>query len=787
MRNAPRSGAYSLLENTHRMSFKMSKDRLSTGIIKRHPDGFGFFIPDDPMQADAYVPAQYMHGIMTHDRVECRVFQERKDRFWAKPQRLIMRHWKQVVAPVSYQSGRWIIFDSEGAWGSSVELILNQELKQQLKSQDLVVAEIVTYPDHPEGLRAQVVKILGPMAQAQLDVERIARSHHIPIEFSKETLKELKHFPTEVRDKDFANRVDLRSLPLVTIDGATAKDFDDAVYVSKNKNYYTLYVAIADVSHYVQAGTALDRDAYERGTSCYFPGAVIPMLPEILSNELCSLKPKVPRLSFVCEMQITRQGVLKAYRFYEAVIESKARLTYGLAQALMDAPRAKKAESLKQHIPEELVTPLFLSYQEMHELHPHILVAKELAEILLEKRLKEGSLDLEIPDIQVVVDAQGNPLEIIKTHRLFAHRLIEEFMLKANEATARFFEDHKVPGIYRVHESPKEEALENLALFARSLGLKIDLHASPLQVELRQAIDKVKASTRGDILANLILRSMKQAKYSAENIGHFGLNFSHYSHFTSPIRRYPDLLAHRQIKAVLNRKKTELLSQESLEQASTWLSATEQRAVKAERAVIAIKKARFIEPHQGEIFPAVVTGVTKFGIFLTLKSFEVEGLVHVDSLSKYPGSRWEFDEVHLTLTEKRSGKKFRIGDTLSVQLETAHIHDGKIDFVLAQEHKSQKIQDHKIAPQSSAKDPRLSSTQKSFDPGQKLIEALRKKGLKPSSRLLTQEGLAAPNKSKPHHTERNGPQKQTKGKSRSSKHNSSKKRRRRTAGGRGRG
>jgi ribonuclease R len=646
----------------------MSYPKKMSGIVKRHPDGFGFFIPDESSHPDAYIPFHFMNGVMTHDKVEALISEDgRKNRYWGKILSIQKRYWSQIVAPIEKHGSKYYIKDAEGAWGQNILVTVPKEFKN-IQDQDLVAVTITDYSESQKGLSATLIKKLGSIEQAQFDVERVARTQGIPFEFSQAVLKQSQKFPLEVSKKDLQGRKNLQDLNFITIDGATAQDFDDAIFVQRKKSGWTLFVAIADVSYYVEPNSPIDQEAFERGTSSYFPNFVIPMLPEILSNNLCSLRPNVTRLAFVCEMNLSQDGHLNGYQFYEASICSKARVTYGQAQEILDG----------------------ISIPGLEHVEEDIKAAYPLAQLLLDKRLDEGSLDLEMPEIQVIVNTLGDPIDIIKTRRLFAHRMIEEFMLMTNIATARFFEEHQLSGIYRVHENPKPEALKQLSDFAKSLGLSIKPQSPFLQKEIRQAISRLSHSAQSDSFSNLVLRSMKQAKYSAENTGHFGLCFTHYSHFTSPIRRYPDLIAHRVIKSYLKRKsrtseqKTQgQLNQEEMQSACTWLSSTEQRAVKAERLIVSIKKARFIQKHLGETHIGTVSSVTKFGVFVTLRQFEVEGLVHVENLSRNPQSRWEFDESHFTLTELRSGRKYSLGDELSVTLVQANIMDGKIDFILS--------------------------------------------------------------------------------------------------------
>ncbi len=677
-----------------------------TGVVKRHPDGFGFFIPDDAKHADAYVPQHIMTSIMTLDKVNAYVDKEqRKDRFSIKKIEVTQRQWVKVVGlasellPSQFKKwgAGWVrIEDREGAWGQDLVVKTGSKDTQAIVKQ-VIVAEVDSYPGDSNGFKGTLISKLGLMSDASIDIQRVIHGHHLPFEFSKKTIKQAQQYPNEVTEKDIKARKDLRQLPFVTIDGATAKDFDDAVYVTPlKKGGHKLYVAIADVSYYVPAGSPIDEEAYQRGTSSYFPNFVIPMLPEKLSNHLCSLNPKLDRLSLVCELNFDSQGKMESYEFYEAVINSQARLTYGLAQEIMDGQR-----------PHDY---LFIV--------DHLLEAKKLAEKLLALRFENGSLELELAEIQIVVDAQGLPLDIIKVHRIFAHRLIEEFMLAANIAAARLLDKSKVPALYRVHEPPKKESLQTLERFAKTFGHKTFLSDENLQKELTQLIQKLHNSPQSEIFSGLVLRSLKQAKYSHENLGHFGLAFSHYTHFTSPIRRYPDLIVHRLIKSVIKKEK----KFPSLDEVTTWgvwLSACEQRAVKAERQIQAIKKARFLEAHTGETFNGVISAVTRFGVFVLLRQFEVDGLVHRDNLSAIPHEQWEYDEQNFRLVETRSGKSYRLGDELEVVVSACHIADGKIDFTLAKHSNLAKSKDDKYD---------LASKPPHFDPEKKLREAIKKRG-----------------------------------------------------------
>lgn len=674
------------------------KKRLMEGIVKRHPDGFGFFISDDPEQPDVYIPRHDMNGIMTNDRVAIEVFPESggTGRFRGHVVRIVSRALKKVVGRFQRLNDTTaVVIDESHAWGANLKI--DSALTGGAKPGELVAVEVLTYPDESHDFTGRVVSVIGDVMDPLNDIKRVLHTQMIPVDFSQETLRQAKSLGEEVRPNDFQNRKDLRHLDFITIDGVTAKDFDDAVYVETNDRGFHLWVAIADVSHYVKPGTAIDEDAYQRGTSVYFPNYVVPMLPEALSNELCSLKPKVPRLTLVSEMQITFTGELESYTFYEAVIESKARVTYGQAQEAIDGS-----------------TP-----EPIRHVEKAILRASDLAKLLMARRFREGSLDLEVPETEMEIDAAGNPVDMIRSERLFSHRLIEELMLIANVSVARFFRDRDVPGIYRVHEEPDSDAIATLQRFLYNFGGTRVVAGGNLQKKISRALDAFAGKPQSEILHILTLRTMKQAKYSANNIGHFGLGFADYTHFTSPIRRYPDLIAHRLIKALLQIKGYRLMAEDDLQSACTMLSACEQRSVKAERQFLAIKKARFLKTRVGEEFDGIISGVAKFGVFVLLRLFDVDGLIKIENLGK---ERFEFDDENLRLLGARTGKAYSIGDPIRIIVARVDIEAGQIDFVLAQE------QPH-VQIQTSQRPPPPAKTKHSKEPLIRQIKASTSRGI----------------------------------------------------------
>jgi ribonuclease R len=632
--------------------------RESEGIVKRHPDGFGFFIPDDPEQPDVYIPRQSMTGVMTNDRVRVSIERERGgDRFRGEILQIVSRAVSRAMGQYQELSpGKGLLVDKSHGWGEDLHVSCPAHLRP--KARELVVVQIEDYPGSARGFCGQVISVIGDAADPMNDSVRMLHAHSIPLEFSQAALREADRLAPEVSERDFAGRRDLRGLPIITIDGQTAKDFDDAVSVETGARGFRLIVAIADVSHYVKEGSAIDEDAYLRGTSTYFPNFVAPMLPEKLSNELCSLKPNVPRLALVAEMNLDFQGQLQATEIYEAVIQSQARVTYGEAQEILEGGEIERFRHVADNIRR----------------------CADLAKLLMAKRFREGSLDLDLPETEIEIDEGGMPVDIMQSERLFSHRLIEELMLIANVAVAKFFKERNVEALFRIHEEPMPEAMQNFASFLKAFGYKQKLSGGHLAKKISRALEHFKNHPKEHILNMLALRSLMQAKYSPHNVGHFGLGFADYTHFTSPIRRYPDLIVHRLIKAVLYPKQGyRLMPLQELETAGTMLSACEQRSVKAERQIHSIKKARFMTQHLGEEFEGIISSVTKFGLFVLLRQFDVDGLIRVEQLG---GDRFEFDEEKLRLVARKSGMAYEIGEPLRVVVAKADIELGQIDFVL---------------------------------------------------------------------------------------------------------
>lgn len=637
-----------------------SVPRLLHGIIKRHPDGFGFFIPEDVEHPDVFIPAQAMKTAMTNDKVSITAEQERDGRFRGEIMNITDRSQKKIAGAFSVWNERYGLIKDEGkGWGKDLKIPLDKSLKA--KKGELVVARITEYPDKGEFM-GEVVEIIGDIQDALNDIKRVVVAQNIPEEFAPQTLEEAKIHAANPSEKDFVGRKDIRHINIITIDGATAKDFDDAVHVEMNGHGFHLIVAIADVSHYVKPGTSMDKDAYERGTSVYFPNFVIPMLPEALSNGLCSLNPHVPRLALVADMHFDFTGVMTESSFYEGVIESKARVTYGQAQEIIDKPDGDSETHKK-----------FAHVQE------NIMRCADLAKILMAKRFKDGSLDLEVPETELVIDGSGEPVDVIKSERLFAHRLIEEMMLAANVAVAKEFAKKDIPAIFRTHEPPDPLKIAILEKFMATFGGQVHLSGDRLQKKLTKALHEFKNEVQAQVIHMLTLRSMSQARYTLENIGHFGLGFDFYTHFTSPIRRYPDLIVHRLLKNIIGIGGYRLMAEEDVQTAGTWLSACEQRSAKAERQIQAIKKARFMKRLVGQEFDGMISSVTKFGVFVLLREYNIDGLIRLDDLG---GDNWQFDEENLRLVAKRSGASYNLGDRVRVTVNSTDIESGQVNFLL---------------------------------------------------------------------------------------------------------
>ena len=675
------------------------------GTVQGHRDGHGFVIRDDA-QGDIFLPPNEMRAVLHKDRVRGRIVrQDRRGRPEGRVVEIIERPVQPLIGRLLQESGVWLVAPEDKRYGQDV--LIPASALGVAKPGQVVVVQLTEPPalfGQPVG---RITEVLGEVDDPGMEIEIAVRKYGVPHEFSEACLALTKTLPDHVRAQDKKQRVDLTDVPLVTIDGEDARDFDDAVYcepakVGRGKGW-RLLVAIADVSHYVQTGSAIDIDAYDRATSVYFPRRVIPMLPEKLSNGLCSLNPEVERLCMVCDMLVTAKGVVHAYQFYPAVMRSHARLTYTEVAAILANTRGPEAAKRKERLPELL---------NLHDVY---------RALLLERRAR-GAVDFETTETQIVCDDNGRIEKIVPRTRNDAHKLIEEAMLAANVCSADFIAQGKQHGLYRVHEGPTPEKQEILRSYLKAMAVGMSISENPQPSEFQAIAEATKDRPDAQQIHTMLLRSMQQAIYTPANSGHFGLAFEAYTHFTSPIRRYPDLLVHRVIKAILGKTKYQLPAlpvpgeahaklakrlaarvappaapgekprkketgaalkeTQSWEAAGLHCSANERRADEASRDVEAWLKCKYMRDHLGEEYSGVVSAVTSFGLFVTLDAMYGEGLVHITELG---GEYFKFDEARQELRGERSGIRYSIGTRVQVQVSRVDLDGRRIDFALLTE------------------------------------------------------------------------------------------------------
>lgn len=661
MRN--RKGALCLTEKIH----------VITGTVQGHPDGFGFLIPDDKAKypEDLYLAPREMAQVMHGDRVMVRmVGLDRKGRPEGKIVEVLERGTKTLVGRIIHGQGVTIVAAEDKHINQ--DILIPYHLDMGAKPGQVVIVELTEQPSahaHPMG---KVVQILGNYADSGMEIEIALRKHKLPHEFSQVAIQQAESFPKLVQSADYKGRIDLRELPLITIDGETARDFDDAVYAEPQGKGWRLIVAIADVSFYVKPDDALDKDAFERGNSVYFPRRVIPMLPEALSNGLCSLNPDVERLCMVCDMQIDGLGVVKQYKFYPSVMRSKARMTYTQVFEMLQNPQGELAEQYAW-------------------LMPHVQHLHSLFKLMLAQREKRGAIEFESIETMMIFNENGKIDRIIPAGRNEAHKIIEECMLAANVCAADFLKTNEHAALYRIHEGPTPEKLEALRIFMGEVGYGVGGGEKPHAKDYCKLMNLIKDRPDAQLLQTVLLRSMQQAVYSPDNVGHFGLAYEAYAHFTSPIRRYPDLLIHRAIKAVVNGEKYTAKDWHHL---GTHCSMAERRADDATRDVTNWLKCYFMQDKIGEVFEGTVAGVTSFGIFVALDGVYVEGLLHVTELGN---DYFNYDKARHEMVGERTGARFRLGDRLTVKVVRVDLETSKIDFTLVSHSSHLKIN----APQAN--------------------------------------------------------------------------------------
>ena len=663
------------------------------GVVAGHRDGHGF-VSCDEGHPDIYLPPNEMRAVLHKDRVKVRVVrQDRKGRPEGRVTEIVERSATPIIGRLLQESGVWLVAPEDKRYGQDV--LIPKGATGAATPGQVVVVELTEPPalyGQPVG---RVSEVLGAIDDPGMEIDIAVRKYGVPHAFSDAAIAAARALPDKVRKTDLKQRVDLRDVALVTIDGEDARDFDDAVYceparVGRSKGW-RLLVAIADVSHYVQTGEPIDVDAYDRATSVYFPRRVIPMLPEKLSNGLCSLNPDVDRLCMVCDMLITAKGEIHAYQFYPAVMHSHARFTYTEVAAILQNTRGPEAQQRKALVPHLL---------NLHDVYRALLAAREV----------RGAVDFETTETQIVCDESGRIERIVPRTRNEAHRLIEEAMLAANVCSADFIEQHKRVGLFRVHEGPTPEKQEILRNYLKAMAVPHTISDAPHPSEFQAIAKATKDRTDAQQIHTMLLRSMQQAIYTPQNAGHFGLAFSAYTHFTSPIRRYPDLLVHRVIKSILNgqtyrlpalptpgeahaklskrlasRQPTGATPRKANAEVQAWqaaglhCSANERRADEASRDVEAWLKCKYMREHLGEEFSGVVSSVTSFGLFVTLDAMYVEGLVHITELG---GEYFRFDEARQELRGERTGIRYALGTRVQVQVSRVDLDGRRIDFRL---------------------------------------------------------------------------------------------------------
>lgn len=640
----------------------VAKMDLVKGRVIGHPEGYGFLVPDEGGD-DLYISPRQMRELLHGDRVVMRVAGiDHRGRREGALVEVLERNTQQVVGRFFQESGIGLVVPDNKR--ICHDILVPPESQGGARSGQIVVAELIEQPSRRSRPLGRVKEVLGDHMAPGMEMRIAIYKHDIPHEWPPEVLDEAEKFSPEVPEQAKEGRADLRKLPLVTIDGITARDFDDAVYCEKRGKNWRLFVAIADVSAYVHPNAALDREAQRRGNSVYFPDQVIPMLPEALSNGLCSLNPKVDRLCMVCEMTIGPEGRIVRSRFREAVMRSHARLTYDAVAAMV----VDRDERLRNDYP---------------ELVPHLDRLHELYQVLRVSREQRGAIDFDTQETEIEYGPERKIERIVPSQRNTAHKLIEECMIAANVAAARFLQRHKIPTLYRVHEGPKAEKLEKLRGFLGELGLGLGGGDKPTPKDYAMLMDRVQERPDLHLIQTVLLRSLSQAVYSPEGVGHFGLALDSYAHFTSPIRRYPDLLVHRGIRHVLRGGKAKDFhySQTDMVALGENCSMTERRADEAVWDAIEWLKCEFMRDKVGEDYEGLVTGVAAFGLFVELKEVFVEGLLHVTALYN---DYYHFDPVGHRLQGERSGRAYRLGDTLRVRVTRVDLDERKIDFELVE-------------------------------------------------------------------------------------------------------
>ncbi len=645
-----------VIENRRGEFCLTAKLDLVTGTVSGHRDGFGFVIREDGGD-DVYLSAREMRSVFDGDRVAVKIIgRDRRGKPEGDLVEVLQRGVREVAGQFIRERGIGLVIPDNARISHRI-LIAKGETARARPGQ-IVVAEILDYPSQHAQATGRVVRVIGDPKQKGIATEIAIESHGIPTAWPRAVKEEIRKVGKSVPTSAKKGRVDLRDTPLMTIDGSDARDFDDAVYCERKGKGWRLLVAIADVAHYVQPGTALDKQALTRGTSVYFPDRVVPMLPEVLSNGLCSLNPKVDRLCMVCEMQVGNDGKVTRSKFFEAVMRSAARLTYSQVADFLDG-RSQQA------VPKAL-------HGVARELHA-------LYKAFARARQRRGAIELDLPQTRFELGKKGEITGIQAVQRNDAHRLIEECMIAANVQAAKFLRKHRIPGLYRVHPRPDVERFDELRLYLVSLGLKVPHSEHVNSQQFNRLLEQVRDRPDSAAISMAMLRSLTHAEYTPNNIGHFGLGLDAYAHFTSPIRRYPDLLVHRAIRHIVRGGKPGRYgySPGDMERLGAMTSASEKRAEEATREVEAWLKCEFMENRIGEEFDGVITGVTNFGLFVQISELQIDGLVHVTSLAN---DYYHYESGSQRLVGERTGRVFSLGEAMRVRVHRVDLDSRKIDF-----------------------------------------------------------------------------------------------------------
>jgi ribonuclease R len=631
---------------------------LIVGRIRAHPDGYGFVIPEKEGEEDVFISPRNLKEAMHGDRVVARIESVRKKGKEGSVIRILERKTHKVVGRfMRAKNYSYIIPEDERLLQ---EVFIPDGETKRARPNQMVVAEITRYPTERARPEGRVTHILGYPDDPEIEPQIIIHKYDLPHRFSSAASKEAQALPPIPSPNECRERADLREIPTFTIDGENARDFDDAVSIEREgEGGLKLYVSISDVSHYVKEESPLDEEAYLRGTSIYFPDRAIPMFPPELSNQICCLHPRLDRLTLTAELKYDANGERKGVQFYPSVIRSNERLTYTFVRKIL----VDGDEELKN---------------KFRHLLPSLELMADLCQELRRRRMGRGAIDFDLPEPEIIINLQGETEDIIRAERNLAHQIIEEFMIAANEAVAHFMEGKGFPFIFRIHEPPKGEAIDEFRRFISHLGYKIRKDSDHSPKEFQKILSDVKGKPEERVVNDVLLRSMKWAKYSAKNLGHFGLASDSYTHFTSPIRRYPDLIVHRLLKGVLSKREIKL-SEEALAHRADHLSNRERVAMEAEREILDRYRVRFMKDKVNEEFKGIISGVTAFGFFVELEDIFVEGLVRVTSLHD---DYYHYHEDKYCLVGERTHKRFRIGDEVRVRLERVDVERRHIDFGL---------------------------------------------------------------------------------------------------------